>query len=79
MLKGLLTILVVGLLAWWWLRREKPSLPDSPPPPTPPKEPEAMVRCVECGLHLPATQALPGRGGAFCSAEHRATFEQREP
>ncbi|MDT9001150.1 PP0621 family protein [Paucibacter sp. APW11] len=39
--------------------------------------PQAMLRCTECGLHLPAAEALPGRGGQFCSAAHRAAYEAR--
>lgn len=45
----------------------------SPQPPTP----QAMQRCAECGVHLPADEALPGRGGVFCCAEHRTRFEAR--
>lgn len=37
--------------------------------------PKPMIRCAQCGLHLPESEALPGRGGHFCSAAHRATFE----
>lgn len=60
----------------------------STPPPTPRSatpaaaasaepEPERMVDCAECGTHLPVSEALPGRGGHFCSAEHRSRFEAR--
>ena len=45
----------------------------SDPHATPP--PEAMLRCAQCGLHLPAADALPGKGGHFCGAEHRAAYE----
>ncbi|SEK60474.1 uncharacterized protein SAMN05216359_102361 [Roseateles sp. YR242] len=55
-----------------------PARPAGPPPATPVEpEPEAMVRCTACGMHFPASDALPGRGGQFCSAEHRASFEAR--
>jgi uncharacterized protein len=37
-----------------------------------------MVRCDECGMHLPADEALPGKGGVFCSGEHRTRFEARQ-
>ena len=47
-----------------------------PPPPAEPK-PQAMLRCAECGMHLPADEALPGKGGVFCSAAHRASHEAR--
>ena len=36
-----------------------------------------MVSCVECGTHLPAVEAVPGRGGPFCSVAHRAAHEAR--
>lgn len=49
-----------------------------PPPGEPkPPEPQAMLRCAECGMHLPADEALPGKGGIFCSAAHRASHEAR--
>ncbi|WP_397535212.1 PP0621 family protein [Roseateles sp.] len=34
-----------------------------------------MVACAQCGLHLPRDEALPGRGGHFCSASHRNAYE----
>jgi uncharacterized protein len=37
-----------------------------------------MLRCAECGMHLPADEALPGKGGVFCGAAHRASFEARQ-
>ena len=38
-----------------------------------------IVACAECGLHLPVDEALPGLGGYFCSAAHRAAHEARHP
>ncbi len=33
---------------------------------------ERMVKCPECGLHLPLSEALPGPGEQFfCSESHR--------
>ena len=37
-----------------------------------------MVSCAECGTHLPESEAFPGRGGHFCSAEHRQRHEARQ-
>jgi uncharacterized protein len=34
-----------------------------------------MLSCAQCGLHLPRDEALPGRGGMFCSAAHRSAYE----
>jgi uncharacterized protein len=34
--------------------------------------PEAMLPCVRCGLHVPASEAVRHAPGiAFCSEEHR--------
>ncbi len=34
---------------------------------------EAMVKCAQCGLHLPYSEALHGPGPVtFCSEDHRA-------
>jgi uncharacterized protein len=33
---------------------------------------EAMVKCAQCGIHLPYSEAVHGSGAiTFCSAEHR--------
>ncbi|MFG6413178.1 PP0621 family protein [Roseateles sp. DC23W] len=46
--------------------------------PAEPARPKAMLSCAECGMHLPADETLPGKGGVFCSAAHRASFESRQ-
>ncbi len=75
----LLAALVLALLIWWKHKQRganpPPSDPAAGPAPRDPGRPEAMLRCVRCGVHLPASQGLPGRGGVFCSAEHRQQFE----
>ena len=67
-----LLVVVVGVL---WLMRSlrKPTLPPTPKPP--PLQNEEMVACAQCGVHLPRTEALPGRGGVFCGEAHRSAFE----
>jgi uncharacterized protein len=37
--------------------------------------PQAMLRCAHCGLHLPATDAIAGPSGIYCSAAHRRAAE----
>ena len=39
--------------------------------------PRAIVACAQCGVHLPSDEALPGRGGVFCSEAHRTAFESK--
>ncbi len=77
-MKYLLLLLVLAVLALLWgARRGRSREPEVRTPPAPPAGPQAMLRCAECGMHLPVDEALPGKGGAFCSAAHRASFEAR--
>jgi len=35
---------------------------------------EAMVKCAQCGVHLPISEALPGSSNQFfCSDAHRGS------
>ena len=52
--------------------------PPAPPPPPPPLQ-DRMVACPQCGLHLPRSEALPGRGGYFCGEAHRNAYEHAHP
>jgi uncharacterized protein len=45
----------------------------------PPAGAQPMLSCAHCGVHLPRDEALPGRGGVFCDAAHRAAYEQAHP
>lgn len=74
-MKFIIVLLVIVIVVWLARsgsrrvtgeRRSKPPLPPR----------EEMVACSQCGLHLPRSEALPGRGGLFCSAAHRAEFER---
>ena len=40
---------------------------------------QPMLTCAQCGVHLPRDEALPGRGGVFCDAAHRAAYESAHP
>lgn len=79
-MKYLLLLLILGALFFvLGARRARPREPQgreaAPPAPA---QPTAMVRCAECGMHLPADEALPGKGGVFCSGAHRTSFEARQ-
>ncbi|QPF72589.1 hypothetical protein G8A07_06360 [Roseateles sp. DAIF2] len=83
-MKYLLLILVVGLVFFMLgFKRARPrQMPPPAPTPPPPEhnktsDAQDIVACLECGLHVPRGEALPGRGGLFCSAAHRSAFEAR--
>jgi uncharacterized protein len=74
--KFLLFLAIVLLLVWLWRsgRRETPSN-DEENRPAPPTDPQEMVRCAHCGVHLPRSDAMVGRIGLYCSSEHRQLAE----
>ena len=83
-MKFLLLLIAVIVLFWLlrgsWRRTRRP--PPSPPPgakPAETDEPQPMLSCAHCGLHLPRDESLPGRGGVFCGAAHREAFERAHP
>ena len=75
-MKFLIVIAVVVGVLWLLRSLRKPHLPPSPKSPeaAAPKN-EEMVACVQCGVHLPRSEALPGRGGVFCGEAHRNAYE----
>ncbi len=85
-MKFVLLVLVV-LLVLWLARsgRGRGRGGDTPPTDgaargaTPAPDGVPVVACAQCGLHLPRDEALPGRGGVFCSEAHRAEYERTRP
>lgn len=74
-----LILIVVVLLVLWVMRGKRPQGPSARTAEPPPMPQEPMLACAQCGLHLPKGEALPGRGGVFCSESHRAIYEQAHP
>ncbi|MBP6405488.1 MAG: hypothetical protein LCH79_08135 [Proteobacteria bacterium] len=65
-------VLAVAFYVWRAGRRNAPR--DLPPQKRPgaPAQPQDMVRCAACAVHLPRGDALAGPDGAvYCSEEHR--------
>ena len=77
-MKFLLLFLVVLAGVWLWRRNRaedaqndaEAQAPQAPKPPPAVQAPAEMVSCSHCGLHLPAADALPGKQGHYCSADH---------
>lgn len=78
-MKILLFLIAVFVLLWLLRgsigRRRPPSRPPGPGA----DRPLPMLACAQCGIHLPVSEALPGRGGVFCGSAHRTAFEQAHP
>lgn len=71
-MKYLLVLAIVLIAVWLWRnnRREDRQQPPAATPPLP--QPQDMVRCPVCSVHLPRTDALPGPDGRlYCCQEHR--------
>ncbi|MFT6591503.1 MAG: hypothetical protein ACI9I0_002848 [Rhodoferax sp.] len=68
MIKFLLIMLVVMVGIWLW-RSGRPVVPPSPKQPAQPLALE-MVRCSVCAVHLPVVDAVKGKKGVYCSADH---------
>ncbi len=74
-MKFLLVFLVVLVIAWRWrswreagqlaVKRKKPVVPDA----------TTMIACHQCGVHLPAGEAIVGAQGSYCSVAHRLSVE----
>ena len=69
-MKLLLLLLVVFVAVWVWRSGRLAARRTAAPPTPPPATPQEMVRCALCGMHLPKSEALNGRQGVYCGAEH---------
>jgi uncharacterized protein len=67
-MKYLLLIAFVAVVWWVWKKRsEKPASNSAPTA----REPEAMVTCAHCGVHLPKSDSVSENGVHFCTDAHR--------
>jgi len=72
--KALLFLVVVLAGVWLWRSRQMPQIQKKPP--TTPVKPLDMVRCTQCGTHIPGVDAVQGKQGPYCCLEH---LKQLEP
>ena len=78
-MKFLLVVLAFVILAFLLRNSWRSRGGGTPRRENPPTTPREMLSCAQCGLHLPRDEALPGRGGAFCSEAHRSAYERAHP
>lgn len=66
MFRLLFWIALIAAAFWLWRRFKRPAAPTTPPP----AEPAPMVRCAQCGVHVPRDKALPRGEHWYCSQAH---------
>ena len=86
MLKVLLLLVLVAIGIWMLTtksriarRQDKPTTSKSQAESQTSPDPQAMVRCAHCGLHLPAADALTLGSDSFCGEPHRRLGPQPAP
>jgi uncharacterized protein len=67
MVRLLFWIALIAIAVWLWRRIKNPPVINQPRP----DQPQAMVRCAHCDLHVPQGEALELEGQWYCSADHR--------
>jgi uncharacterized protein len=68
-------LVVVGLLAAYWILKSYRHRVDRRGDKTPPASEENMVQCASCGVHLPRSESIATRGQYYCSPEHQRAGE----
>jgi len=76
-LKYLIVVLVVALVIWLMLRGRERGVDQARRRTGGRGEPQAMIVCAHCGVHLPRAEALVDQGGAFCSEAHKLAGPRR--
>lgn len=71
-----LIFLVLGLLLAYWILKSYRRKVDRKEQPPPAGGEEDMVRCVQCGVHLPRSESLTAGGKYFCGAEHQRLHQK---
>lgn len=75
-MKYFIVLAVVLVVVWRWRGARSSAVAHKQADHSHPSAPPAdMVACRHCGLHLPSTDALPGRKGPYCSTAHRQVAE----
>lgn len=71
-------VLLLGIvaLALWLIRPRRVSRPRKATAPAKAAAVEDMVRCAQCGLHLPVTDAVSDGETHFCGEAHRLAYAE---
>lgn len=69
-----LVYLAIGFFLYHLLRKQLSRPADAPPPDLPATE--DMVRCAQCGIHLPRSEGVLAGQVTFCCVEHRDAYRR---
>jgi uncharacterized protein len=71
-----LAVVLIGFYVWRSSRegRKPPAAPRSDKPSSAAPSIE-IVQCARCGIHCPSTDAIAGKLGVYCTAQHRREAE----
>lgn len=91
-MKYVILLLVLWAAYALWRHQRRQAMRDQRPPPAapppnlgatqqaaPPADPQHMVRCQHCGVHLPQPDAVRGHLGWYCGTAHRQLAEGTPP
>ncbi|EPL11044.1 hypothetical protein JFV28_07360 [Pseudomonas sp. TH05] len=67
MVRLLFWIALIAAAVWFWRKFKRQASAGSPPPE---QSATPMVRCAQCGLHLPRDRALSQQQQWYCSQTH---------
>ena len=73
----LLLLVVIAAAVFWLLQSYRRRLPEANNAPEASAKTEDMVRCAQCGVHLPKSESILTQGRYYCCEEHRRAGEAR--
>ena len=71
-----IALLIMFVNSWLKLRAQKPPAKKTKPDKI---EHEPMVRCEQCGLHVPKSRAIEANGHNYCSRKHQRVHAKSLP
>jgi uncharacterized protein len=73
--KLLLVVALVLIGVWVWRRPRRPDAAAPPPERGAELAAQTMLPCAVCSVHVARSEALVGKNGVYCCAEHRRQAE----
>lgn len=68
-MKALLMLAILLAVVWLWRHRGS-NAAANPNAKAKTLAPQDMLRCHQCGMHFPGSEAITGQQGSYCCAEH---------